>query len=218
MTAAGHQKFCFDLSFDGTDDVAAAARPRKALYSAAEVDKIRAEALEDGRRAALEAQEGERLTLTREIGQSVRQAVEHLTEVAANHRAGLAELALTAARKIAGAALDRFPEAPARAAFDALLTEVEAQPRLMVRASEAAVARVEAALCEAAEAAGYAGLTVVRADPGLAGAAFVFEWGEGRAAFDPDESAARVAAALEAALAAGAHDEPSLAQSETPNV
>ena len=218
MTDAAPQKFSFDLSFDGADDVVAASRTRKALYSASEVDKIRAEAFEDGRRAATEAQEGERLALTRDIGQSVRQAVEHLSKTAAAHRANLAELALIAARKIAGAALDRFPEAPAKAAFDALLSEVQAEPRLMVRASEAAVERVEAALAEAAEAAGYAGLTVVRADPGLAGAAFVFEWGEGRAAFDPDESAARIAAALEAALATGAHDEPSITQSETANV
>jgi flagellar assembly protein FliH len=218
MTDAAHQRFSFDLSFDGAEDVVSAARPRKALYSASEVDKIRAEAFEEGRHAALEDQEGERLVLTRDIGQSVRQAVEHLSQTAAGHRANLAELALVAARKIADAALDRFPEAPAKAAFDALLSEVEAEPRLMVRASEAAAERVETALAEAAETAGYSGLTVVRADPGLAGAAFVFEWGEGRAVFDPDESAARIAAALEAALAVGAHDEPPLTESETPNV
>ena len=39
-------------------------------------------------------------------------------------------------------------------------------------------------------------------------AAFLFDWGEGRAAFDPAAAAGRVAAALEAALAAeGLHAE-----------
>ncbi|HWU15972.1 MAG TPA: flagellar assembly protein FliH, partial [Caulobacter sp.] len=45
-------------------------------------------------------------------------------------------------------------------------------------------------------------------------AAFVLDWGDGRAAFNPDDAAARVTQALEAAIAAeGLHAEP-LAPSE----
>ena len=44
---------------------------------------------------------------------------------------------------------------------------------------------------------------------------FAFDWGEGRAAFDPEVSAARVAEALDAALAAeGLHAEPLLPHDE----
>ena len=40
-------------------------------------------------------------------------------------------------------------------------------------------------------------------------AAFVLDWGDGRAAFDPEQAAARVAEALSTALAAeGLHAEP----------
>ena len=46
---------------------------------------------------------------------------------------------------------------------------------------------------------------------GLPLAAFTLDWGEGRAAFDPEAAAARVAAALDEALAAeGLHAEPLL--------
>ena len=56
--------------------------------------------------------------------------------------------------------------------------------------------------------AGYPGQIVVRADPALPAAAFVLDWGDGSAAFDPEESAARVAQALDEALAAeGFHAE-----------
>ena len=49
----------------------------------------------------------------------------------------------------------------------------------------------------------------MRADPNIAPAAFVLDWGDGSAAFDPDASAARVAHALEEALVSdGLHAEP----------
>ena len=52
------------------------------------------------------------------------------------------------------------------------------------------------------------GQIVARADPDLPRAAFTLDWGDGRAAFDPEAAAARVAAALDAALAAeGLHGE-----------
>ena len=63
----------------------------------------------------------------------------------------------------------------------------------------------------AAQACGFAGAIVATADPGLPLAAFTLDWGEGRAAFDPEAAAARVAAALDEALAAeGLHAEPLL--------
>jgi flagellar assembly protein FliH len=141
-----------------------------------------------------------------------------LSTLAHDHRAGSARLAMAAARRIADAALDRFPEAPALAALDALAREVEAQPRLIVRTSPARLDRLEAALTQASDAAGFAGRLVVKADPTLPPAAFLFDWGEGRAAFDPQAAAERVAIALDEALAAeGLHAEPPLMPSrDTP--
>jgi flagellar assembly protein FliH len=129
--------------------------------------------------------------------------------VAHEHRGGSAELALTAARKVADAALERFPHAPVEAAIQALSREVDAAPRLVVRCVAADPARLEADLARAAEAAGYPGQVSVKAEPGPPSAAFVLDWGEGRAAFDPATAAARIEAALQAALVAeGLHAEP----------
>jgi flagellar assembly protein FliH len=128
--------------------------------------------------------------------------------VAHEHRSGSARLALAAARKIADAALQRFPEAPVAAALDALAREVEAVPRLVARCAEGQVEAVQAALEGAAQSAGYPGQIVVRADPALRVAAFVLDWGDGSAAFDPNEAAGRVSQALDEALAAeGFHAE-----------
>ena len=58
-------------------------------------------------------------------------------------------------------------------------------------------------------------MVVVKADPSLPPAAFSFDWGEGRAAFDPAAASARVEAALETALAAeGLHAEPIVLSAE----
>jgi flagellar assembly protein FliH len=203
------RKFGFDAVFDAEGDVVVNTPPRKAFFSAAEVEQARAEAAAEGRRAALHSSEQMMAASLGDISRQIAQAMTALAKLAHDHRVASAELALAAARKIADAALERFPDAAAKAALEALSREIESYPRLLVRASEAAAAQIQQTLDRAAEAAGYAGQVTVRADPTLAGAAFIFEWGEGRAAFDPQQAAQRVAEALDAALAAeGLHGEP----------
>ena len=216
MTAP--QKFGFDAVFDGAGDVVVHTARRKAFYSIEELDQARAEARAEGQRMSQGQAEQALAAGLDEIRRQIGLAMTALAKVAHDHKVGAAELALIAARKIAGAALDRFPEAPAQAAIEALMREIESYPRLLVRASEEAAVPIQQALEKAAEAAGFAGQVTVRTDPSLAGAAFVFEWGEGRAAFDPELAAARVAEALNAALAAeGLHGEPLTLSEEAPN-
>ena len=218
MTTTGSRKFSFDTEFDG-DGGAASAPPRKTLFTAREVDQVRAEALAEGRAAAAAEAEQLQARCLEDIRQAIGRALGTLAQAAHDHRVGAAELAMAAARKIADAALERFPEAPAQAALDALQREIEGHPRLLVRAPEAIAAKVQAALDRAADQAGFTGQVTVKSDPALDGAAFIFEWGEGRAAFDPEEAAARVSAALEAALAAeGLHGEPLIAPEGTADV
>ncbi|HET9160267.1 MAG TPA: flagellar assembly protein FliH, partial [Caulobacteraceae bacterium] len=70
-------------------------------------------------------------------------------------------------------------------------------------------------LDETAQGVGFPGAIVVKGDSTLPMAAFVLDWGDGRAAFDPEQATARVAEALSTALAAeGLHAEPLISQSE----
>ncbi len=205
------QKFSFSTVFED-GDVSVNAPIRKTFYTVAEVEQERAAAFAEGKQAALDKAKQEEAQCLDAIRAAIVQSMGALVQVAHEHRAAVSELALAAARKIADAALDRFPEAPATAAFDALLREVEAHPRLLVRTPEAHVERMQTALDQAAQNAGFAGQVTVKSDPNLIGGAFIFEWGEGRAAFDPERAAARIAEALQAALAAdGVHGEPLIA-------
>jgi flagellar assembly protein FliH len=205
------RRFTFDTVFDGERVVAPVRQKRS--FTLEEVEAIRAEAFANGERSAVAAAEQAAGAALAQAAGLVRHGLAALSGVAHEHRAGAAELAMTAARKIADAALEAFPHAPVEAAVAALAREVDAVPRLVVRCAAADPARLEADLARAAEAAGYPGQVALKVEPGAAsgasGAAFVLDWGDGRAAFDPVSAADRIQAALDAALAAeGLHAEP----------
>jgi flagellar assembly protein FliH len=211
------RKFSFETVFDATGDVAyAPPRPRR-TYSADEVEAVRAAARADGERAALASLQAQQTAALAQIAEACSRALPKLAGVAHEHREGSAALALACARAIAGAALDRFPEAPVRAALETLAREIETAPRLAIAAEPDLAQRLRPLLDDAVQAIGYAGAVQLRAEAGLGPAAFTLDFGDGQAAFDPAAASARVAAALEAALAAeGLHAEPLIpgAQSE----
>ena len=215
MTGPSHQKFGFDTVFDNAGDVAYAAQRPKRLFPADEVEVLRTQAFAEGERQALGSMAALQAQALSQIAAVVGQALPKLAGVAHDHREGSAELALACARAIADAALAKFPHAPIQAALENLAREIEASPRVIVTVQPDLAEGVQAALEETAQAIGYPGAIQVRAAPGVGPAAFTLDFGDGSAAFDPAAAAARVAAALDAALAAeGLHAEPLIPGSE----
>ena len=206
MTQPASRPFLFDTVFDG-EQVIAPPRPKRA-FTPEEVDAVRTESFAAGEASAVARAEEAAAAALNEAATAIRQALGALTRLAHEHRSASAELALTAARKIADAALEQFPEVPVAAALAAMARELDAAPRLLVKSGAADPARLEAALTKAADAAGYTGQLVFKTEPGMASGAFTFDWGDGRATFDPVEAAVRIETALAAALAAeGLHAE-----------
>jgi len=209
------RKFTFDTVFDGDGQIASAPLRAKRFYTPDEVEQIRAGAYSEGERSSLARAEGAKAQALTAISSAAHAALGALAGAAHEHRTACAELALAAARTIAGAALERFPNAPAEAALASLAREIEATAKLIVRAAPEMVADLQAALDETAIACGFAGQIVVKDDPALPLAAFVLDWGDGRADFDPAAAAERVAQALRTALAAeGLHAEPLIPPNE----
>lgn len=208
MTTSAPRKFGFDTVFDDVGQIAIAAARPKRLFPAEEVEAIRAAAFAEGERAALGRMAALQAQALASIADSCRQALPVLAEVAHEHRVGSADLALACGRAIADAALDKFPEAPLQAALLALAREIESSPRLMVTCPPEMVDGATAALAETAQAIGFAGQIQVRPHMSLT-AGFNLDFGDGAANFDPAAAAARVTAALTAALASeGLHAEP----------
>ena len=214
MNDTAVRKFSFDTVFEDNGRVIAPVRPKKS-FTPEEVEAIRQECFAEGERSAVALAEQAQAMALQQIAAAAQGALGGLAMVAHEHRSGSARLAMAAARKIADAALDRFPEAPAAAALEALAREVEAVPRLVARCASDQVEAIQAALDEAAHSAGYPGQILVRADPALPMAAFVLDWGDGSAAFDPNEAAGRVSQALDEALAAEGFHAESLSHPNT---
>lgn len=211
---APHQRFTFDTVFDNDGGMVMPVRTKKS-YTPEEVEQIRAEAFAEGERSVAAQAEMAFAAALQDVARSAEMALPALARVAHDHRTNSAELALAVGRKIADAALSQFPEAPVAAALTELAREVEAAPRLTVRAAPDLVGRVQSALNDIASGIGYPGALTVTGDAALPAAAFTLEWGEGRAAFDPEAAAERVSAALATALAAeGLHAEPLIPASE----
>lgn len=205
MSAAAPQKFNFDTHFDDDGRVlssAPVARPKRA-YSPIEVDLMRAEAFAQGQAAQRGADESLQAQSLAAIAEACRQALPTLERVIAAYRTQSAELTLATGEAIASAALQRFPQAPLAAALEALSGEMAGSARLIVRASVSSDAVAEAVRAAAAEA-GLSESVVLRDDATLAPAAFVIEWPDGRAEYDPEGALARVREALNAALSAEA--------------
>ena len=202
---APHKLFSFDTEFDGAGSVlrGTAFTPTKRAYLPAEVEALVAQARLEARETALAEVESLQAMAVVAIGQALASAAPALASVAQTHREQSAELALAAARVIATAALDRFPAGPLQAALEALGQEIDASPRLVIRArglDEAMQKTIEAVCADA----GFSGLCAFRNDPTLPVAAFRLEWTDGRADYDPAEAALRMGEALTAALAAEA--------------
>jgi flagellar assembly protein FliH len=208
MSDAAPRRFAFDTEFGAAGEIAYVAPRPKRSFTPEEVEEIRAQARAEGERAALTSITAQQMAAVSEIARACSQALPALAQVAHAHRVGAAELALACGRAIAGAALDRFPEGPVQAAFEALAREIEAAPRLVVSAAPELAERLQPVMGDAARRAGYPGAIQLRADGGFGPRGFTLDFGDGSASFDPAAAAERVAEALHAALAAeGLHGE-----------
>lgn len=209
-------KFQFDTEFGTEGEVTFVPERVKRLFPADEVEQIRAAAYVAGEQAALASIVAGQANAISAIMAACAQALPRLAEVAHDHRVGSANLALACAKSIAGAALDRFPEAVALAALEALAREIDAQPRLVVTADPGLAQMLQSTLDAAARGLGFEGAVVVKGDATFGPHAFTLDFGDGQAAYDPAVAAERVSEALTAALASeGLHAEPLIPGSES---
>lgn len=208
MSDAAPRKFSFDTEFGAAGEVAYVAPRPKRSFTPEEVEEVRAQARAEGERLALNSITAQQMAAVNEVARACSHALSTLAAVAHQHRVGAAELALACGRAIAGAALERFPEAPVQAAFEMLSRELESSPRLVVSAAPDMVERLQPLMDDAAARAGFAGAVIVRGDGAFGPNAFTLDFGDGAASFDPAQAAQRVAEALQTALAAeGLHGE-----------
>lgn len=198
--------FSFDTEFapDGTI-VREGGRPRT-LFTANEVEAARSEAYAAGKQDALAQAEKRAAEALNSLARQVERLLSAYDAEARTLRTEAAALALAAARKVAGEALDRFGAERAEAAVAEAMDALRHGPRLIVRLPEAMAGLLAPRLEAAAARAGFAGALLVRGEPGLAAGDVALDWTDGLIAHDRAEAFARIDAIITRALSAPAHE------------
>jgi flagellar assembly protein FliH len=187
-------KFTFDTEFRGEHDLLSnAARVRqKKSYTHDEIDalctKSRAEGIKAGQVRAMEALAAGAGEATAALNNALARTREDIEEV----RAQAARLALSAARRLARAAIAALPHAEVEEALRAAMHQAIGEPRILLRASPGVAEALNKHVAEVAHEEGFDGRVQISADPTIKGADCRIEWRGG--------GAERVEEALEASL------------------
>lgn len=193
------RKYAFDTEFapDG-----AILRTSPTRLSPEEIEATRKAAYASGTQDATAKAEREAALALQALADAASAVLTRLDAESRAMREEAARVAIAAARKIAGAALDAFGEERALAAVESAMDALRHQPRLVVRlpadVAEMLKPRIEAMV----ESHAYASAVLVRAEPSLKKGEVVIDWSDGVVAMKPDDAAARIEALVEAALAA----------------
>lgn len=195
------RKYAFDKEFapDG-----AIVRDASRRLSPEEVEAERKAAYERGKQDSLAQAEHRIAAALEALVAAAGAATARLDEESRATRDEAGKLALTVARKIAGAALDAFGNERALAAVEAALEQLRHQPRLLVRLSPEAAETLKPRIEEMCAGHAYGGAVLVRAEPGLGAGAVSIDWTDGMVTLDPNDAAQRIEALIDQALAAPA--------------
>ena len=177
------QKFKFDVEFRPEGDLisnAARARQRK-VHTQEELDAMLSRARHDGMKVgqvrATEAVAAAIELLSTVVQESVLSARSQVEEL----RRDAAELALVAARKLAGHAIAALPTADVESALSEALHQAITEPRIVLKAAPNVVAALKEKIDALALENGYDGRIVVNAEPGMKGGDCRIEWRGGGA-------------------------------------
>jgi flagellar assembly protein FliH len=211
------RKFMFDTEFAADGAVLRdPARGEFQRFTPAEIEAARASAYEEGKGDALAKAERASAEALAALAAHARAIITRLDGLAQSLRAQGAEIALAAARKIAGEALDQFGEARALAAAEAAMETLPQGPRLIVRVAKGSEEALRPRLEAAAKERLFEGALVVRGDEGGAPGDVEIDWSEGAIVIERADIEARIEALVAAALASPAHGQSADDDRSTP--
>jgi flagellar assembly protein FliH len=196
---ANVRKYAFDTEF-GPDGAIMKDAPKR--LTPEEIAAESAAAYERGKQDAVAQAERQTAAALQAIADAASAVLTRLDAESQAMREEAARVAIAAANKIAGAALDGFGHERAAVAVEAAMDALRHQPRLVVKLSPEAAEALKPRIAEMCETHAYAGAVLVRAEAGLKSGEVVIDWSDGVITMNPDDAAERINILVEAALAA----------------
>lgn len=193
------RKYAFDTEFapDG-----AIVRESSKRMTPDEMQSASSESYERGKQDAVAQAERRTAAALEAIADAASAVLTRLDLESQAMRAQAARVAMAAAQKIAGAALDGFGIERAAHAVEAAMDTLRHQPRLVVKLPPDLAEQLKPRIDEMCATHAYASAVLVRAEPGLKAGEVVIDWSDGMITMDPAEAARRIEDLIDAALAA----------------
>jgi flagellar assembly protein FliH len=195
MTQTSPFQFATEFSPDGE----VLSGPARKYFSREEADQLAAKARADGEARAKQATEAKGFASVDRIVVTLAPVAAQLSAVAEQLRADAAELAMIAAKRIAGAALDRQGEEAAAAAIADVVRQLKLTPVVTVAIAPDSIPAVERRL-EQLRAKGVGASVTFAPDPAAKPGDWRVEWAEGSTGFSRDAVEAAIDKIIKARL------------------
>ena len=189
----------FQFATEFTADGEVLSGPARKYFSREETDEMAARARAEGEARARQAAEAKGFASVDRIVVTLAPVAAQLSAVAEQLRAEAAELAMIAARRIAGAALDRNGEESAAQAIAEVMRQLKLNPAITVFVAPDSIPQVERRL-EQLRAKGVGGSVSFAADPKARPGDWRVVWAEGSTGFNRESVEAAIDAIINARL------------------
>ena len=196
---AAVRKYGFDTEF-APDGAILKEAPKQ--LSPEEIAAECAAAYEHGKHDAVAQAERQSAAALQALADAASAVLTRLDAESRAMREEAARVALGAAKKIAGLAIEGFGIERAQAAVEAAMDALRTQPRLVVKLPPQLAEELKPRIAAMCETHAYAGAILVRAEPALRAGEVIIDWADGVISMSPEDAAARINELVEAALAA----------------
>lgn len=186
------RRYAFETVFDANGAILSEGDSAP-IYTAEDLRRERLAGIEDGKQSEIARAEAESAAALAAIAAAVAKLTDPTKEERREIMRDASRLAIAAARKAAGAALEAYGEDRIVAALDTAFDTFIGAPRLVVRVAagqDSVRARLEAAAADH----GYAGALVVRTEAGLSAGDVALDWGDGALTLSADDAFRRIEA------------------------
>ncbi|MDP3737223.1 MAG: FliH/SctL family protein [Hyphomonadaceae bacterium] len=191
------QRFAFEAEFTPAGDVVGG--PARKFVPREEVDQVAAKALAEGEARARQTAEVKGFASVDRIVAHLAPVSAQLAELADTLRREAAELALIAARKIAGAALDQAGDKAAADAIGEAVRLLRNNPIIVVSLAPESLPEVERRIDQLRRQGRTINLSFI-ADPAAKPGDWRVEWAEGSVGFSREQIEATIEAVINARL------------------
>lgn len=174
----------FEPMFTRSGLAPASGSTRRKALTEEDLAAARAEGFTQGEQSELVRIERVTSESLRAIANLMQLMLGRLNDEAHSLRRDARDVALAAARSIAGSALDAYGADRVEAIVSEAVSHLRDAPRLVVRVSPDLAARLEERLIGCAHEAGFTGEIAIRPDPDAQSGDCVLDWGDGRIIHD----------------------------------